>query len=75
LFTTRSVDEGGSTRRTLDAKAEPAELTPMDATRRRRTRDRARQRWYARERQRRFARFLGFIPVDAEPTRADRDSR
>ena len=32
----------------------------MDATRRRRTRDRARQQWYARERRRRFARFLGF---------------
>ena len=32
----------------------------MDATRARRTRDRARQLWYARSRQRRFARFLGF---------------
>ena len=32
----------------------------MDGTRRRRTRDRARQQWYARERRRRFARFLGF---------------
>ena len=32
----------------------------MDATRSRRTRDRARQAWYARHRQRRFARFLGF---------------
>lgn len=32
----------------------------MDATRTRRTRDRARQDWYARWRQRRFARFLGF---------------
>ena len=32
----------------------------MDATRARRTRDRARQQWYARHRQWRFARFLGF---------------
>jgi hypothetical protein len=32
----------------------------MDATRARRTRDRARQAWYARCRQHRFARFLGF---------------
>ena len=32
----------------------------MDATRTRRTRDRARQTWYARWRQQRFARFLGF---------------
>ncbi len=32
----------------------------MDATRKRRTKDRARQAWYARCRQRRFARFLGF---------------
>ena len=32
----------------------------MDATRARRTRDRARQTWYARCRQQRFARFLGF---------------
>jgi hypothetical protein len=32
----------------------------MDATRPRRTRDRARQRWYARHRQQRSARFLGF---------------
>jgi hypothetical protein len=33
----------------------------MDATRKRRTRDRARQAWYARCRQLRFARFLGFL--------------
>lgn len=33
----------------------------MDATRTRRTRDRTRQLWYARHRQRRFARFLGFV--------------
>ena len=32
----------------------------MDATRVRRTRDRVRQLWYARQRQRRFAQFLGF---------------
>ncbi len=32
----------------------------MDATRVRRTRDRARQTWYAKHRQWRFARFLGF---------------
>jgi hypothetical protein len=32
----------------------------MDATRPRRTRDRIRQAWYARSRQQRFARFLGF---------------
>src|SRR5262249_15808332 len=44
------------------ATAETGETTTMDATRRRRTRDRARQQWYARERQRRFARFLGFTP-------------
>jgi hypothetical protein len=32
----------------------------MDATRTRRTRDRARQAWHARQRQRRLARFLEF---------------
>jgi hypothetical protein len=32
----------------------------MDATRKRRTKDRALQAWYAGCRQRRFARFLGF---------------
>ena len=32
----------------------------VDGTRARRTRDQARQAWYARHRQRRFARFLGF---------------
>ena len=32
----------------------------MDGTRARRTRDKVRQAWYARHRQRRFARFLGF---------------
>ena len=32
----------------------------MDGTRARRTRDRAGQGWYAQQRQRRFARFLGF---------------
>jgi hypothetical protein len=33
----------------------------MDATRTRRTRDGARQAWYACHRQWRFARFLGFV--------------
>jgi hypothetical protein len=33
----------------------------MDATRTRRTKDRARQAWYAAERQRRFARHMGFL--------------
>jgi hypothetical protein len=32
----------------------------IDGTRARRTRDKARQAWYALHRQRRFARFLGF---------------
>jgi hypothetical protein len=34
----------------------------MDSHRRRRTRDRARQAWYAHDRQGRFARWFGFIP-------------
>jgi hypothetical protein len=34
----------------------------MDATRARRTKDQARQAWYAANRQRRFARHLGFGP-------------
>jgi hypothetical protein len=37
--------------------------TTMDATRTRRTRDPARQTWYASHRQRRFARFLGFLSL------------
>ena len=37
----------------------------MDATRRRRTRDCARQCWYARWRALRFARHLGFSPAPA----------
>ncbi len=37
----------------------------MDATRTRRTRDVARQRWYARWRAVRFARHLGFRPAPA----------
>lgn len=41
----------------------------MDATRRRRTRDRARQAWYARWRQRRFARFLGFAVESFEASK------
>ena len=36
----------------------------MDATRARRTRDRARQAWYARHRQWRFARYLGVLTGD-----------
>jgi hypothetical protein len=43
----------------------------MDATRARRTRDRARQKWYARYRQLRFARFLGFaqeVSATTNPT-------
>ena len=36
--------------------------TRMDATRPRRTRDRARQQWYAGQRERRFARFMGVVP-------------
>jgi hypothetical protein len=35
----------------------------MDATRARRGRDRARRIWYARHRQWRFARYLGFADV------------
>jgi hypothetical protein len=42
----------------------------MDATRPRRTRDRARQRWYARYRQQRFARFLGFSPSEPAASHA-----
>ncbi len=44
----------------------------MDASRSRRRRDPARQRWYALHRQRRFARLLGFNPnatADVEKTR------
>jgi hypothetical protein len=37
----------------------------MDATRSRRTRSSARQRWYAAWRARRFARHLGFAPTPA----------
>lgn len=53
----------------------------MDATRARRTRDRARQGWYARYRQWRFARYLGFgegieppvaRPEGSPPTRLGR---
>jgi hypothetical protein len=71
LFIAESVAEGGSARPTLDAAAGTAEMTTMDATRRRRTRDRARQQWYARERQRRFARFMGFVCGVPEAPRAD----
>jgi hypothetical protein len=44
----------------------------MDATRARRTRDRVRQVWYARWRQQRFARFLGFIDQVPAQSRAPR---
>jgi hypothetical protein len=40
----------------------------MDATRARRTRDQARQAWYARHRQWRFARFLGFLTSSGPAT-------
>jgi hypothetical protein len=39
----------------------------MDATRSRRTRDSARQRWYAFWRSRRFARHLGFFLLRLVP--------
>ncbi len=54
-----------------DIEGRPA----VDATRTRRTRDRARQDWYARQRQWRFARFLGFaelIPIPIEILRVAR---
>jgi hypothetical protein len=41
----------------------------MDGTRPRRTRDPVRRRWYARQRQARFARYLGFPAWATEPTR------
>ena len=48
----------------------------MDATRARRTRDRARQGWYARYRQWRFARYLGFaVGPEALKLRRPQDSR
>ena len=44
----------------------------MDATRPRRTRDRTRQQWYASQRQRRFARFMGVVPpCSDDETRRD----
>ena len=44
----------------------------MDATRPRRTRDRARQQWYSSHRQRRFARLMGVIrPGSDDQTRRD----
>ena len=45
-------------------------MITMDATRPRRTRDRARQKWYARHRQQRFARFLGFPLSDPAASHA-----
>jgi len=72
LFVAESGAEGSSVRST---SKEAEGMTTMDATRRRRTRDRARQRWYARQRQRRFARFLGFPSEDTEATPADRAAK
>jgi hypothetical protein len=43
----------------------------VDGTRARRTRDRARQTWYARHRQWRFARFLGFDDRTRDPSPAN----
>ncbi len=71
LFTAGSAREGGPAHPPTDAAASTAEMTTMDATRRRRTRDRARQRWYAHERRRRFARFLGFTPSAPQTPCAD----
>jgi hypothetical protein len=45
----------------------------MDATRKRRTKDRARQAWYAGCRQRRFARFLGFFRTGPAPPAVSRE--
>jgi hypothetical protein len=47
----------------------------MDATRPRRKRDRARQKWYARHRQQRFARFLGFPLGDPAASQVTRNQR
>jgi len=47
----------------------------MDATRNRRTKDRVRQEWYALQRQRRFARFLGFLPTTPTQASTLRDGR
>ena len=71
LFTAGSARAGGPAHPPTDAATSTAEMTTMDATRRRRTRDRARQRWYAHERRRRFARFLGFTPSAPVTPRAD----
>ena len=38
----------------------------MDGSRKRRTKDPARKSWYARHRQARFARWLGFGRVDGD---------
>jgi hypothetical protein len=43
----------------------------MDATRPRRTRDSARQRWYALARRLRFARLLGFLLQSSPPTKKE----
>jgi hypothetical protein len=58
------AEAGGSTRSSRLVPLFHTEVASMDATRARRTKDRARQRWYASHRQRRFARFLGFAAKD-----------
>jgi hypothetical protein len=46
--------------------------TIVDARRSRRTKDQTRKAWYAYYRQVRFARWLGFVKVDADPIKAYR---
>ncbi|HMB03861.1 MAG TPA: hypothetical protein VKP69_09010, partial [Isosphaeraceae bacterium] len=58
------AEAGGSTRSSRSVPLFNDEVASMDATRARRTKDRARRQWYARHRQRRFARFLGFATKD-----------
>ncbi|MGZ3412691.1 MAG: hypothetical protein ACXWNX_02440 [Isosphaeraceae bacterium] len=45
----------------------------MDAQRSRRTKDQARKAWYAYYRQVRFARWFGFIKIDADWNQISRD--
>ena len=54
-------------------KHRAGETLTMDATRTRRTKDRARQAWYAACRQRRFARFLGFLGAGSASPAVSRD--
>ena len=46
------------------------EDSAMDGSRKRRTKDHARKAWYARHRQRRFARWLGFLEPEAPRIRS-----